>query len=411
MLVPRPWSSSAVNAILARPTDGLATALAAGAIRAKTIAEFVQATGLLLAETALRVERVFVSLATLHPAFRARTYLWQRGADVRARDWPHGLKNRPGYYDSPDYHVHAFRAEFRIPDVQAAPEQNCDLYGKLKRAGYRDYLMVPLRFSDGTINTLSIATREPSGFPDQAVGDFRGLADLFTIIFERFAAAETVETTLGTYLGRGVSREIMQGKIRAGHGELIDGGILFADLCDFTGHAARLGPTDTVRLLNDYFDCVVGPIEENGGYVLKFIGDAVLAFFPSAPNQTAPVDPVRAIGMIRTRLDELNRVWQARALPVLRHGLCLHFGRVLYGNVGSSERLDFTIIGDAVNVAARCVEKIKELGADYVITEAAARHFQLADDSRALGDQILRSADQKIALFELGDHGATILPS
>jgi len=253
-------------------------------------------------------------------------------------------------------------------------QQPCDLYGKLKAEGFTDYLMSPLAFSDGTVNTLSISTRAPGGFSLEALDRFRALTDLFVVIVERYAALETRNAALDTYLGRSAAAQILSGNIRSGHGEATDAAILFADIHDFTGQSARLNATDTVRLLNAYFDCLVGPIEEHGGYVLKFIGDAVLAFFPIL-SDTAEPKPIDAILTIRSRLEELNQARSELGEPALGHALCAHFGRVLYGNVGSSERLDFTIIGESVNIAARGVSTAKSLGTDYVFTRSFIQRF------------------------------------
>ena len=349
--------------------------LTKAAVQSQTIEGFLEAAGMVLWSSPPRAERMFLSLQTLHPAFRARTYLWkQETQSVGVIEWPHGLKNRPGYYHSPDYHVHTAGTEFRVPNLQEMSQHPCDLYGKLKAEGYTDYLMAPLAFSDGTVNTLSISTRASSGFSSEALDNFRTLTDLFVVIVERYAALETRNAALDTYLGRSAAAQILSGNIRSGHGEATDAAILFADLHDFTGHSARLDATGTVRLLNAYFDCLVGPVEEHGGYVLKFIGDAVLAFFPILSDTTEP-KPIEAILTIRNRLGELNRARSLSGELALGHALCAHFGRVLYGNVGSSERLDFTIIGESVNIAARGVSTAKLLGTDYVFTRSFIQRF------------------------------------
>ena len=349
--------------------------LTKAAVQSQTIEGFLEAAGMVFWSSPPRAERMFLSLQTLHPAFRARTYLWkQETQSVGVIEWPHGLKNRPGYYHSPDYHVHTAGTEFRVPNLQEMSQHPCDLYGKLKAEGYTDYLMAPLAFSDGTVNTLSISTRASSGFSSEALDNFRTLTDLFVVIVERYAALETRNAALDTYLGRSAAAQILSGNIRSGHGEATDAAILFADLHDFTGHSARLDATGTVRLLNVYFDCLVGPVEEHGGYVLKFIGDAVLAFFPILSDTTEP-KPIEAILTIRNRLGELNRARSVSGELALGHALCAHFGRVLYGNVGSSERLDFTIIGESVNIAARGVSTAKLLGTDYVFTRSFIQRF------------------------------------
>ena len=350
--------------------------LTKAAVQSQTVEGFLEAAGMVLWSSPLRVERMFLSLQTLHPAFRARTYLCrQETQSVSVIEWPHGLRNRPGYYHSPDYHVHTAGSELRVPNLQKMGQHSCDLYGKLKAEGYTDYLMAPLAFSDGAVNTLSISTRARDGFTSEALDCFRALTDLFAVIVERYAALETRNAALDTYLGRSAAAQILSGNIRSGHGEETDAVILFADLHDFTGHSARLDATGTVRLLNAYFDCLVGPIEEHGGYVLKFIGDAVLAFFPILSGTTEP-KPFDAILTIRNRLEDLNQARSTSGEPALGHGLCAHFGRVLYGNVGSSERLDFTIIGESVNVAARGVSTAKMLETDYVFTHSFIKRFK-----------------------------------
>lgn len=390
--------------------DNLLT-VAGLAARSPTIQSFIHGIGSYLFDLPLCVERVFVGLQTLHPAFRARTYLWKKQSpEIRIVEWPHGLKNRPGYYDSPDYHVHMSRAEFRVRNLQEVQGHSCELYGKLRDEGYTDYLMVPLIFTDGTVNTLSIATKLPGGFPEEGLVRFRELIDLVTVTIERYSALETVSITLGTYLGRGASREVMRGRIRAGHGELIQAGILSADMHGFSCHAACLGPSGTVQLLNTYFDCLVGPIEERGGYILKFIGDAILAYFPTAVGRPDP-DPVGAVHALRQRLADLNRARCANGEPPIRHGVGLHLGEVVFGNIGSSERLDFTIVGEAVNIAARCAEETRVLETDYLATGDFVARFG-TDKFVPLGRRPLRGVGEPIALFGLAsDTGERAVPS
>lgn len=386
-------------------------AIARIGVQSATVQSFIDGIGSYLGRSALCVERIFVSLQTLHPAFRARTYLWKKQTpEIRIVEWPHGLKNRPGYYDSPDYHVHTTRAELRIRNLPDMPAHSCELYGKLRDEGYTDYLMVPLIFTDETVNTLSIATKLPGRFPEEELIRFRELIDLITVTIERYSALETVSVTLGTYLGRGASREVMRGRIRAGHGELIQAGILSADMHGFSCHAACLGPSGTVQLLNAYFDCLVGPIEEKGGYVLKFIGDAILAYFPTAAGRPDP-DPVGAVHAMRQRLADLNRSRHASGEPPIRHGVGLHFGEVVFGNIGSSERLDFTIVGEAVNIAARCAEETRVLATDYLATGNFVARFG-TDQFVPLGRHPLRGVGEPIALFGLAsDTGGRAVPS
>ena len=380
--------------------DGLLTTLCELGSEARTPAEFVATIGEHLGRSALKVERIFVGLQTSHPEFRARTYIWESSSSaVRTVEWPHGLANRPGYFDSPSHQVHTTGREYRVRDLAEAAKRSCDVYAELHASGHTDYLMLPLPFRGGPVNTLSITTRQPGGFPDGALASFRRCARFLTMALERLAALETVATILDTYLGPGISREVLRGRMRVGQGELIDGTILFADLHDFTQHAARLAPGETVRLLNSYFDCLVDPIEARGGYVLKFIGDAVLAFFPAVGEGVGP-DPIEAVRDIEHRLRQLNAQRGHRGEPRLRHGVCLHHGRVVFGNVGSSKRLDFTIIGEDVNVAARCLEEDRHLIVGVLLTEPFVEAVG-ADEASLVAEVALRGVARPIRLYTL----------
>jgi adenylate cyclase len=338
-------------------------------------------------------------MRALHPAFRARTYLWTLDTNrVQTVERRHGLENRPGYYDSPDHFVHRTGTELRVSRPGESAEHICDLYGSLRTDGYSDYLIVPLRF-DSTINTLSIATTKPQGFRDRDLAWFREAVPLFTAMLERHAALEALNAVLDAYLGRNVSQQFLRGQIRAGDGELVDAAILMADLHDFIRHAARLDPAATVRLLNTYFDCLGDPISEHGGHVLKFIGDAVLAFFPILQG-CAPPAPFESVYAIRRRLAALNGIRADAGQPPLRHALCLHYGRVLYGNIGSTDRLDFTIIGEAVNLTGRGVEVAKRLGVEYLFTAAFADRFGEAE-LIATGHHAIRGVAEPMAMFTL----------
>ncbi len=364
-----------------------------------SISEFIEIVGEALSDTGFKVDRLFLSLQTLHPAVRAKTYLCLRSAqEVETRDWPHGLAQRPGYFDSPDHHVHSTGLELRVPKLAAQMDRSCGLYRELAQAGFTDYVIFPLRFGDSTINTLSVATREPDGFDGEVVSSIRALVPLLSIMVERFAALETIDTALDTYVGRNARNHVRLGAIRPGSGELLEAAILFADLHDFTAHASNLGPTGTVQLLNQYFDCMVDPIEENGGYVLKFIGDAVLAIFPRVADEPEPGDLAAALAQIAERFRHLNRVRESKGLVPLRQAMSVHYGEVLYGNIGSSSRLDFTVIGEAVNVAARCLEITSSLGVDEIYTSGFVAAYKLRE-IQSLGEHQLRGAQTPIELF------------
>lgn len=393
------------NSQHARYAD-LARQIIDGTSTTNTTEEVIDVIGKVLSASALHVERLFVSIEALHPGVRARTYLWDlKNLPVETTQWMHGLENRPGYFASPDHQVHQSGAELRVHLTQDWPRE-CDLYGQLAAQGLIDYFIAPMRFSNGCINTLSIATRRPNGFQEQDLDAFRQLPSLFAIVFERHTALETLQSVVDTYLEHDAGQKVLSGKMRAGDGTLVMASILIADLRGFTRLTSMLSPSETVSLLNSYFECLVGPIQNHGGHVLKFMGDAVLAFFPDTRSMPS-ASPLSAIAEVRERLAKLNCERAAAKVEALSHAICLHYGEVIYGNIGSKERLDFTIIGDAVNVAARGCDAAKELSVEYIFTDAFAVRYG-RERLVWLGDYELRDVSKPVALFTHDTRGDVV---
>ena len=211
----------------------------------------------------------------------------------------------------------------------------------------------------------------------------------------------TATTLLDTYVGRHAGERILQGQIRRGDIERIEAVIMLTDLRDFTILSDQLPGDQVIDLLNSHFDCLVPPIERHGGEVLKFIGDSLLAIFAVAGDPGFACEAaLDAAHEGRSDMAAANAQRQQAGGPVLRYGMALHLGDVLYGNVGSADRLDFTTIGPAVNLTARLETLARDLGRDLVVSARFAAHcpepadldrqFPGARLSRAPGD--LRAA-------------------
>lgn len=178
--------------------------------------------------------------------------------------------------------------------------------------------------------------------------------------------------------------------------------ILSSDLRGFTGLSDRLPGEQVIDLLNGYFDALVPAIEAAGGEVLKFMGDGLLAIFPvtGAPSAACRA-ALTATEAARTALAEANAEREARGEPVLRAGMALHQGEVLYGNIGSTNRLDFTTIGPAVNLAARLETLARDLGRELLVSAAVAAHCP--DGLASLGRFALRGFSTPIEVFAPAD--------
>jgi adenylate cyclase len=230
----------------------------------------------------------------------------------------------------------------------------------LRAEGATDYVAVPMVFTDGSIHVATWATQQPGGFTPKQFADLETLVAPLTRVAEIRALLRTATNLLNTYVGRQAGERILMGEIRRGHVEAIRAVIWLSDMRGFTALTERLPPQELVDLLNRYFDCQVPPIMEHGGEVLKFMGDGLLAIFPLAGNGDDAGEVCRrALAVAREAkalIDALDKP-AGDSEGAIRFGLALHVGQVLYGNIGGGNRLDFTCIGPAVNLAAR-LEKI-----------------------------------------------------
>jgi adenylate cyclase len=203
---------------------------------------------------------------------------------------------------------------------------------------------------------------------------------------------------LGTYVGRSTAGRILEGRVRRGDIERIHAVILLSDLRGFTALSDRLPGDRVLGLLNGYFDALVPAIEGQGGEVLKFIGDGLLAIFPVATEPAAASSAaLTAVAAAQAALAEFNAARRAQGEAELRYGMALHRGEVLYGNIGSSGRLDFTAIGPAVNLTARLETLARDLGRDVVLSAAFAEHCQ--SGLTALGRFELRGFRNPVEVF------------
>jgi adenylate cyclase len=217
------------------------------------------------------------------------------------------------------------------------------------------------------------------------------------------ALRHTSLTLLETYLGRQTGARVLNGKVRRGDGESLQAVIWFSDLRGSTPLAESMDAACFLETLNGYFDCMAGAVLAHGGEVLRYIGDAALAIFPFAADDTCATDPTPPRAALAAALDARDRMAaynarrQADDKPALAHGIGLHVGRVTYGNIGVQTRLEFTVIGAAANTAARIEGLSKRLGETIVVSEAFRRRHP--GPWRDLGAHALRGVDTPVPVY------------
>jgi adenylate cyclase len=357
----------------------------------------------------LPLHRVAVFITTLHPDVMGRRFLWRHGEGVLVTEAAYDVLESDTYRRSPVPVVFERALAIRRRLADPACPDDYEILAEMRAEGVTDYLIQPLPFTNGEVHAVSWTTRRPSGFGDDDMAALEAIRPPLARLAEVYALRRIAATLLNTYVGRDAGERILQGRIRRGDIERIDAVILLSDLRDFTAQSNRLPGEAVIGLLNSYFDCLVPPIEAHGGEVLKFVGDGLLGIFPVAADpREACRGALAAAAEARAALSEANAERAAHGEPEQRFGLALHLGEVLYGNIGSAGRLDFTTIGPAVNLTARLETLARDLGRDLVASTAFARHSP--EPLHSLGTFRLRGFQMPEEVFAPAD-GPTIAAS
>jgi adenylate cyclase len=343
--------------------------------------------------------RASASLMTMHPEVYGKQLLWRRGGKTEEILRPYSMIQSSLYLDNPVAVVRREGKTVRIQLERPDEELEYPLCVQLKSEGCTDYLILPVRFRSGACSFLSWTTDRPGGFSDRQIDLLESLVPVMALRMELEASNLALECLLETYLGKMAAERVLQGEFKRGAGQLISGVIWTCDLRGFTA-LADSRPIETVlALLDEYFECVADPFVAAGGEVLNISGDAVLGIFPFGDDEKAT--RMMALDAARdafARAEAFNDLRAAKSRPTIHFGVCLHVGDVMLGNIGASGRLDFTIIGTAVNTACRLESLCKELQSPMLTTRAFLS--QLEDvPVRALGPVNLRGIADPIDVF------------
>jgi adenylate cyclase len=355
-----------------------------------------------LVESGLPLARASFHIRTLHPQLFGIGFYWQRGVDeIRIFRAERGVERTDLFLRSPMRVLFegagAVRQRLDLPGVEFA----FPLFNELRQQGLTDYVALPITFSDDKIHGTTWSSDRPGGFSSEDLAQIEDLLPLFGLQLEIRYNRRLAVTLLDTYVGHHAGERILEGQITRGSGTTVSAAIWYCDLRGFTALSERLGRDALLACLNDYFDAMAGAVAQNGGEILKFIGDAVLAIFP-LEDEDACQRALRAALDARTAMAALNNRRFERGDEVLGFGIALHAGEVMYGNIGSADRLDFTIIGPAVNLAARLEGLCRTLGRDLLISDRFAYYF-LGWELRSLGHHQLAGIARPVEVFALPD--------
>jgi adenylate cyclase len=348
--------------------------------------------------------RVAVFVRTLHPHFMGRRFVWRQGSEVEVSAASYSQLETDDYLQSPFVRITSDGQPLRRRLADPACPRDFPILEELATEGVTDYLASPLHFTYGEIHLATWTTRQPGGFTDPQIGAIEALVAPLSRVAEIRALWRTASTLLNTYVGNQTGERILAGRVRLGETEAIHAAVWLSDLRGFTALADRLPPQSLIDLLNRYFECQVPAILKRGGEVLKFMGDGLLAIFPVAQDNSDATNVcenvLSAAREARTRVAGIDTPHEL-AVSGQRFGLALHIGEVMYGNVGGGNRLDFTCIGPAVNLAARIEKLTSALGRTILCSAQFAQHCGSA--LAPLGRHSLRGFEAAQEVFGLAD--------
>ncbi|WP_245505526.1 MULTISPECIES: adenylate/guanylate cyclase domain-containing protein [unclassified Rhizobium] len=349
----------------------------------------ISALGRRLRVLGLPIDRLTLHLMTLHPELIGRTLAWAPGDPVEIHDREHGV--RQIFANSPLRKVMDSREPLVVGSGDSAHGrwQDIDVF---TGRGLQQLMIAPLCNADGPVSAVAFGTRRAGGFTPAEIQVLERILPALRNTCELRVMRQVELSLLDTYVGPLTAQRILAGQIRQGEIESIEAALLLCDLRGFTEISNQLPSDRVLELLNAYFDKVIPPITREGGEVLKFMGDAVLAFFPGYDAGRSSASALIAARDILREIDGFE--FDEIALNV---GIALHHGEVSYGNIGSGRRLDFTLIGPDVNLVSRIQTACGDLRVPLLMSDTFRKEARA--QAVSAGWHTLKGFTQKVELF------------
>ncbi|MDX1540314.1 MAG: adenylate/guanylate cyclase domain-containing protein [Geminicoccaceae bacterium] len=410
MWIASPAAPRGASPWLCPEVGGLTDWLVEQGLRQSSMTEVVQGFCERLAALGLPLWRGYVSARTLHPRISAIGYIWRRGLGGERDEYEHTVIPTDAYMKSPFAHLEERDLDrMRVRLAEETP--GFPLLERFKAEGASDYLARLIAYGGPTrpFRTIGFGTSwttdAPGGFTEEQIAVLDHLMPRLGLTLGARLGHEIAVNLLDTYLGPEAGARVLQGEIRRGSLEVIPAAILYADFRGFTRIADRCERGLLIDMLNDYFDCLVPVIHGRGGQVLKFLGDGLLATFSGGDGDETRCE--RALDAAAEAVRCIRDLSEQRAKdgkPVMELDLALHRGDVFFGNVGSVDRLDFTVIGPAVNEASR-IEALCSQHGHPLLTSQAFRDATGGSKDRlvSIGRFMLRGVRSAQSIYTLVD--------
>ena len=353
-----------------------------------------------LQKAGIPVKRASLNILIQHPQWLGARMRWADGmheAEIMRFDYE--VRERSEYIGSPANEIHDGATEVR-EKLQQDPSRRRQhaIYDEMREQGLTDYVAWPLHHTLGKRHLVTFATDRAGGFSDAQIASLKNLLPVLALVSEIRIKNRLARTLLETYVGAHAGELILAGATRRGSGTTVRAAIMICDLRDFTRISDNWPRDDVIELLNDYFDAISEPVAHHGGEILKFMGDGLLAIFPlSEPSACANL--LHAVKEARQAMAALNEKNSYTGRAPMNFGIGVHVGDVMYGNIGSRARLDFTVIGPAVNMASRLETLTKQVGKPVLLSREFADLVERDFALERVGEYPVRGFTDPIELF------------
>ena len=348
------------------------------------------------------VDQLRIHVLTLNPEILGTAAFWMKSTDISCHvEAELRLRETDRYIGSPMQQLFdtGKRVRQRLEDLSETAHR---AYTELAEDGFTDYLALPVITADGAVAAIVVSTKEMGGFTGQDIENYRIIRKYMVPIIEVQSLRLLSKSLLNTYVGKRTGEKVLAGMIKRGDSDIINAALWFSDLRNFTQVTETLPSDQVLQMLNSYFEFVAAAVTAQGGEILRFIGDAMLIVFPIDDNtsrQTACQAAIDAAIDAQSTLASLNHRRRRHGQPEIEFGVGLNVGEVVYGNVGAPDRLDFTVMGPAVNRTARLESLTKELDSNILFSKEFS---ELIDDPvQSFGEHSMKGIVEPQPVFAL----------
>lgn len=363
--------------------------------------DFMDAVCHKLIELGTPVSRVRISFRILHPQLMAWSCVWEKDKGADLFEISKDIIETDDYVGSPIEYIYEHNRPIRQSMAELPPDAHSVFY-ELRDKGLTDYYACPIYFSNRSVNVATYATDCKTGFSESCISFLAEVSVLITPFIETFSTRRLARNLMDTYIGPRTGRRILEGQIQRGDGEEINAAIWFSDFRNFTRYTESLDLEQLLETLNQYFEIVHQCVEKNDGEILRFIGDAMLIVFPAEKSETIADACQKALtSAIDAQLTvrNINSTRKEMGKPIIEFGVGLHEGCVMYGNVGAPTRLDFTVMGTAVNRTARLESLTKDL--DCPILFSSDFNRRINSEGRYMGEYSVKGVKNTLEAYSL----------